>query len=106
ELARTALECPDYLGEESLEPASLSQDQVWLAGHGGAGAHSGCFELLAWDGDRLTLAASNFNPSPGAGDVADVDGDGQPEVILNYTEPYIFCYACGVRLYAADILRW
>ena len=29
--------------------------------------------------------------------MADVNGDGQNEVVLDATDPYIFCYACGVR---------
>jgi hypothetical protein len=106
EVARHDLECPDYVDMAGVNQVAISPDSVWLTVDGGAGAHSGCFALLRWEGEELTLAVQGFNSSPGAGDVADLDGDGQLDVILNGTEPYIFCYACGVRLYAAQILRW
>ncbi|MBX2999747.1 MAG: hypothetical protein KF893_14605 [Caldilineaceae bacterium] len=106
EVTRLELDCPDYVDAAGVAQAPISPDIVWLTVDGGAGAHSGCFALLRWDGGALELAVENFNSSPGAGEVADLNGDGQLEVILNGTDPYIFCYACGVRLYAAQILRW
>lgn len=106
EVARLDLECPDYVDAAGVAQVEISPDIVWLTVDGGAGAHSGCFALLRWDGAALELAVENFNSSPGAGEVADLNGDGQLEVILNGTDPYIFCYACGVRLYAAQIIRW
>ena len=106
ELGRVELECGDYVDSRSIRQVALDQTSIWLAADTGAGAHSGCFDLLRWDGAALTIAVSGFNSSPGAGDVRDVDGDGQPEVVLNATDPYVFCYACGVRLYNISILRW
>ena len=106
ELGRVELECGDYVDSHSIRQVALDQTSIWLAADTGAGAHSGCFDLLRWDGAALTIAVSGFNSSPGAGDVRDVDGDGQPEVVLNATDPYVFCYACGVRLYNISILRW
>jgi len=106
ELGRVELECSDYVYRRSVRQVSLDQASIWLAVDSGAGAHSGCFDLLRWDGAQLTIAASGFNSSPGAGDVQDVDGDGQPEVVLNNSDPYVFCYACGLRLYDITILRW
>ena len=106
ELGRVELECGDYVDSGSLQQVYLDQISIWLAADTGTGAHSGCFDLLRWDGTALTIAVSGFNSSPGAGDVRDVDGDGQPEVVLNATDPYVFCYACGVRLYNISILRW
>ncbi|HRJ41223.1 MAG: hypothetical protein KJZ86_00910 [Caldilineaceae bacterium] len=106
ELGRAELECPDYVDSRSVQQVVLDQASIWLVVDAGTGAHSGCFDLLRWDGAALTIAASGFNSSPGAGEVRDVDGDGQPEVVLNNTDPYVFCYACGVRLFDLSILRW
>ncbi len=106
ELGQVALECSGYINKDSVQQVSLDQSSVWLAVDSGTGAHSGCFDLLRWDGTALTIAVSGFNSSPGVGEVRDVDGDGQPEVVLNATDPYVFCYACGVRLYNISILRW
>ena len=106
ELARIELECADYVDATGVNAVDISEDTLWITVDGGAGAHSGCFDLLRWDGVEFVDLIQGFNSSPGAGEVTDVDGDGQLEVVLNATDPYIFCYACGVRLYAAQILRW
>jgi hypothetical protein len=106
EVTRLHLECADFLWEQSVEQVAISPDRIWLAIHSGVGVHSGCFNLVTWDGEAFASVAESFNSSPGAGDVVDVDGDGQLEVLLIGTEPYVFCYACGVRLFSAALLRW
>ena len=78
----------------------------WFAIHGYTGAHSGTFELLAFDGLALTSALWWFSPSPGAGLLFDLDSDGTPEIVLDATDPYVYCYACGVRLWGEVIYRW
>jgi hypothetical protein len=79
---------------------------LWLAIHGVTGAHSGTFELVRFDGSDLTSALWWFSPSPDAATIEDLDGDGVPEVVLNATDPYVYCYACGVRAWGEIIYRW
>lgn len=79
---------------------------AWIAIHGGTGAHSGTFELLRFDGVRLSSSMWWFSPMPGAGAVADLDGQAPPEIVLNATDPYVYCYACGVRAWNEVIYRW
>ena len=97
---------PDYLDEGSVEQVKVEPQHLWLALNGGAGAHSGVFGLFSFDGTALKLEASAFSPSPGAGQLQDVDGDGLQEVVLDTSDPYVFCYACGVRFVQYSILRW
>ncbi len=106
ELARVELACVNYLDEYSLEQVEIDPDYVWLFVQGGAGAHGGCIELLRWDGEELQLAISSFNSIPDAGSVVDLNGDGQQDVLLNNSDPYIFCYACGIQLYNARFFTW
>ena len=106
ESGRVELECVNYMEESSLEQVAFEPSNVWLTVQGGAGAHGGCFELLRWDGQSLTVVISGFNSSPNAGSVADLDGDGQLDLVLNNSDQYIFCYACGMQLYGALIFRW
>ena len=70
------------------------------------GAHSGTFNLLSFDGTTLRSEAGGFSSSPGVGEIADINGDGVGEVILDASDYYVFCYACGVRLAQYDVLRW
>jgi hypothetical protein len=98
--------CAEYVGAHSLTQVDVEPSHVWLALDSGTGAHSGCYDLLSFDGETLRLEAANWNSSPGAGFLQDLDGDGAAEVILNKTENYVFCYACGVRLPSFEVLRW
>lgn len=106
ELGRYELQCADYLDPQGVTQVQVEPSRIWLQVVAGAGAHSGCFDLLSFDGATITNVVNNTNSSPGAGEVRDLDGDGVPEVILNLTDPYVFCYACGLRIYQYDVLRW
>ncbi len=106
ELGRVELDCVNYLDEHSLEHVAIEPSGLWLAVQGGAGAHGGCLEILRWDGQALSLVISSFNSIPDAGAVTDLNGDGQLDLLLNNSDPYIFCYACGLQLYLARFFHW
>ncbi len=106
ELGREELDCVDYLDEYSLKQVSIEPTGLWLAVQGGAGAHGGCLEILRWDGQALSLVISSFSSIPDAGSVVDLNGDGQLDLLLNNSDPYIFCYACGLQLYLARFFYW
>ena len=84
ELGRVELECAELLNESSLEQVKIDPAEVWLTVEGGVGAHSGCLELLRWDGETLAVVISGFSSSPDAGSLvlgtaillgwSDVDG--------------------------------
>lgn len=105
---------PDYLGEGSVTQVQMvlrthsviEPDQLWIQVEGGAGAHSGVYGLFRFDGDVLTEEISAFSPSPGVGRIEDLNNDGIAEVLLDASDPYVFCYACGVRLVHWAIERW
>lgn len=88
---------PDFLMENGVQQVALDPSRVWITVDGGMGAHSGAFDVLSFDGQTLELVLTNGSASQGAGSIADVNGDGVNEVVLNTTDPYVFCYACGVR---------
>jgi hypothetical protein len=98
--------CAQYVGQGSLTQVEIEPNDIWLELQSGAGAHSGCYDLLRFDGRELSLAVSGFNSSPGAGWAADLNGDGNLEVVLDQTDPYVFCYACSVRLPQFQVLAW
>ncbi len=106
ELSRADLESPDYLEAIGVRQVEISPERRWIEVQSGAGAHSGCYNLLSFDGATLRGEISHCNDSPGAGYVADIDGDGTSDVVLNETLSYIFCYACGVREPRFTVLRW
>ena len=113
ELARLALvnddvkvAGPDYLGENGVTQVQIAPSRIWLQVEGGAGAHSGVFDLVSFDGSQLSRDLNAFAPSPGLGRVQDVNGDGQPDVIINASDPYVFCYACGVVKIGYVVYNW
>lgn len=95
---------PDYLPQ--ISQAFLNQEDIWLFAPGFVGAHGGLALLLRYADDALTPVAIGFNGSPGAGFIEDVTGDGWHDLVLDETDPYVFCYACGVRLASYSIMRW
>ncbi len=97
---------PDYLAEGGVTQVDIEPSRVWLAVHGGAGAHSGTYQLLSFDGSALQVELSHFSPSPGMAGVMDVNGDGANDVVLDASDPYVFCYACGVRKIMYQVYEW
>jgi hypothetical protein len=97
---------PDYLAARSVQQRFIEPENGWLVVEGGIGAHGGTFHVLRFDGQSLSLEASNANGNPRAGLIEDINGDGHEEVLLDLTDFYIFSYAAGVRLINYEILRW
>ena len=106
QLTRFDLEAPDYIDPGSIQQVAIDPNHIWLEVQSGVGAHGGCYDLLMLDGSVLTDTVQNCAGSPGAGSVADVNGDGQLDVVLDQTDAYVFCYACGVRFPGFRVLRW
>jgi hypothetical protein len=101
-----AVAAPDYVGEGGLAQTQIEPSHTWLVLQGGAGAHSGVFELLDFDGQTLRIQVNGFSSSPGAGTIQDVNGDRVPDVVLNATDYYVFCYACGVPKVGFQVFAW
>jgi hypothetical protein len=97
---------PDYLDKTGVTQVPIEPTLVWIQVEGGTGAHSGVYALYSFDGAALTLQVANFSPSPGTGRLEDLNGDGVQEVVINASDPYVFCYACGVALVQYTIFRW
>ncbi len=96
----------DYIGEDGVKQVMVEPTGLWLEINGGAGAHSGTYHLVRFDGSQFRIAATGFSPNPGNGRVEDLNDDGLGEVVLDASDPYVFCYACGVRYADARVLRW
>ena len=97
---------PDYLGENSVTQVQIEGSRIWLQVEGGVGAHSGVFNLLSFDGSQLKVELNAFAPSPGVGRIQDVNGDKQPDVVIDASDRYVFCYACGVAKIAFVAYTW
>lgn len=106
EIDRVELEIPDYMREGSVKQVPVEPEGIWLQVMSGVGAHSGCFDMLRFDGGDIEHVLSDCASSPDAGEVRDLDGDGISEVLLNWSEDYVFCYACGVRIRSYQVWRW
>ena len=98
----------DYLRQGDVKAVAVGNDTegLWIEVDGGVGAHSGVFQLLRFDGTTLTMQIASMSSSPGFGRVADINGDGQNEVVMDTSDPYVFCYACGLRHVSFEVWRW
>ena len=97
---------PDFLAEESVSQIQVASPLTWLAVSSGAGAHGGLFQVFSFDGQALREVVHHGQGNPDAGEVRDLNGDGIPDIILNTTEYYVSCYACGVRLWRYEVQRF
>ncbi len=106
EVSRLTMAEPDYLDPQGVSVAWIGPDDVvWLVVQSGMGAHGSCFDLLRFEAQALQSAVANCNTSPLAGELRDLNGDQVSEVVINQSDNYIFCYACGVRLWQYQIFR-
>lgn len=106
EVAVLPLESEPTIADLEVVPTDAPEGVTWLAVHGFTGAHGGTFELVRFDGAALASALWWFSPSPGAATLADLDDDGQAEIVLDASDPYVYCYACNVTAWAEIIYRW
>lgn len=97
---------PDYLDKSGLHQVQIDPSRIWLSVEGGIGAHGGIFQLLSFDGKNLKIELTAANDTAGTGSIQDVNDDGVMDVVINVSDNYVFCYACGVRKYAYDVYRW
>lgn len=78
---------------------------AWITVRGGTGAHAGTLNIIRFDGETLSTELSWLSARPNAGEIVDLDGDGLAEVVVNDSDPYVFCYVCAVEL-KREILYW
>ncbi len=87
-------------------------EEKWFLRHGAVGAHGHGADLIRWNPNdagpnALSIELSWSSALPGAAmQLIDYDADGVPEVRLDDTNAYVFCYACGVRETGFQIARW
>lgn len=99
------VELPEF-DNLSVSQIHFEDDQYWLSATGFSGAHSGCFAVLSFDGNSLHEQVSHCTEAGSGDELKDLDGDGRPEVVLDDTDNYVFCYACNVHLRRYQIMRW
>ena len=97
---------PDYLGEGAVQQVQVEPTNLWIQVEAGVGAHSGLYALYRFDGQGFKREALGSNAHPAVGQLDDLNGDGVPEVVLDVSDYYVFCYSCGVRYAQFNILRW
>ncbi|NJK81588.1 MAG: hypothetical protein HC914_17580 [Chloroflexaceae bacterium] len=108
ELERESLETVEVLDDWSgINQAWVVPERIWIEVKGGVGAHSGVYVLLSFDGTSLRREVTATHSSPaGAGRLHDINSDGTPEVLINQTDEYVYCYACGIREVSYSFMRW
>lgn len=106
EVSAIDLQNADYVNAADVRQVKVETTRLWISVDSGVGAHGGCFELLSYDDNALHSQVAACNSSPGAAQVRDVNGDGILDVVVNTTDYYVFCYACGVRFVQFRVMRW
>ncbi len=97
---------PVFLFEDGLEAVAAGPEVTWLSLRGGWGANSGAFLLVDASGDVLRPLYARLETFPGSTSLEDLDEDGRPEILLDETDGYVFCRACGVAEANFRFLGW
>lgn len=63
-------------------------------------------ELVDASGDELRPLYARLETFPGSTRLEDLDEDGRPEILLDETDGYVFCRACGVAEANFRFLGW
>lgn len=96
----------EYIADLELLPNPDQTHSLFIV-HGGVGAHSSFGTVFSFDGKTLTsVLETHSDAGGGALQLMDINGDGVQDVIGDATDYYVFCYACGVRIYSDTIYNW
>lgn len=112
EIVRLEMVNPDFIAPDQWRQVTVdkspSDGRLWLELNSGIGAHSACYDLVLFDGTALSDQITNCGVSQAAmyGGVTDLNGDGRSDLLLNYSNEYVFCYACGVQAIVYQPLTW
>ena len=101
----------DYVGGEYVVGIELipniDPQKSFFVVHGGVGAHSSFGTVFSFDGKNLKVEVQGGSDAGGgAVSIADVNNDGVSDVVTDATDYYVFCYACGVRIWNHTIYAW
>ena len=96
----------NYMFNNGVEQVVITDDFIWLTVEGGIGAHGAAYELLTFDGEHLEIRFSSSHCRPGFAWLENLPVDSLPDLLLDYSDPYVFFYASGVIKPDIRILRW
>lgn len=101
----------DYTNAEYIDGIELipnvDTQKTFFVVHGGVGAHSSFGTVFSFDGKNLKAEVEGHSDAGGgAVSIEDVNGDGVTDVVADATDYYVFCYACGVRIWNNTVYAW
>jgi hypothetical protein len=96
----------EYISRLELIPIT-DPDKAFFVVNGGIGAHSSFAKVFSFDGKTLKVELQvQSDAGGGTLTMADANNDGQVDLIADSTDYYVFCYACGVRIYGETVYAW
>ena len=101
----------DYVGGEYIDGIELipnvDAQKAFFVVNGGIGAHSSFGTVFSFDGKTLKVEVEGHSDAGGgAVTIKDINNDGVPDVVADATDYYVFCYACGVRIWNNTVYAW
>lgn len=94
------------LKDGGVTQVQIDLSRVWLEVQAVIGANSGTYHVLSFDGSTLRIELAAVSVNPGFGSVRDINGDGTPDVVLDVSDIYVFCRACGVSKVMFEVHTW
>ena len=96
----------EYVAGIELIP-NIDPKKSFFVVHGGIGAHSSFGTVFSFDGKNLKVEVQGGSDAGGGAiTIEDVNSDGVADVVADATDYYVFCYACGVRIWNNTVYAW
>ncbi len=96
----------EYISGIEMIP-NVDPQKAFFVVNGGIGAHSSFGTVFSFDGKTLKVEVEGQSDAGGgAVSIEDINNDGVLDVVTDATDYYVFCYACGVRIWNKTIYAW
>lgn len=100
------LPLPDLLTADSVYPVEVTPRGTWFVVAGALATGGGTFTLYQYDNAQLHSPVNTVAAVTPAATLRDLNGDSLPEVLLDESNPYVLCRACGIRDARLRVLRY
>ncbi|MFC2025819.1 hypothetical protein ACFLUC_01340 [Chloroflexota bacterium] len=105
QVSRVDISGVDLVRVGALKQVQLEPNNFWMQYKSRTGVHASCYHILQFNGVHLRNMVTDCSSSPNAGELRDLNGDEDLEIVINRSNDYVFCYECGLKIWSFGVWR-